>query len=67
MVEADRAVGRVEEHVGAGEIGRDRSRNEATSASGMAQMRDTSDFEMLVSASRALTRSSTVLVETPRR
>jgi hypothetical protein len=42
-----------------------RSRNAATSSSRLAQIRDTSDFEMPVSAPSAFTRSSTLRVETP--
>jgi hypothetical protein len=42
-----------------------RSRNWATSASRPAQIRETSDFEIPVSAPRAFTRSSTFRVETP--
>src|SRR5699024_5029382 len=41
-----------------------RSRNSATSSSRSPQMRDTSDFEMPLSAPSARTRSSTFLVDT---
>ena len=44
---------------------RDRSRNAATSSSRSAQIRDTSDLEIPVSAPSALTRSSTLRVRDP--
>ena len=59
------AVGRVEEHVRERGADRSRSANAAISASRSAQIRDTSDLEIPVSAPRALTRSSTLRTLVP--
>ena len=66
VVDPGLAVGGVEEHIRkAPARPGERSRNAPTSVSRSAQIRDTSDLEMPVSAPKALTRSSTLRVDTP--
>ncbi len=65
MVHLGLAVSGIQEHVLEGRLSQAAVRNAATSVSRSAQVRDTPDLEIPLSALSALTRSSTLRVEVP--